>query len=218
MKLWQDQTLVTAIKGVLEDYSHLEYDEAKSKIFSTGTTDVLSVKVTDLSAQEEAPDFSELDFLEFVNKMIDLEIQQNQRDASIFEICERLEKATSTWGRFDVHTVATPEGKYFNIVESNKKFIVPCDGILHLNPVPIHEGGGSTWDIFCKICGKKFPTMHCYYLAYDPYDTADLEICGSCHMEEEEQGRNALDADAARAYREEYGEPVPLDWSDVYDE
>ena len=60
--------------------------------------------------------------------------------------------------------------------------------------------------------------MRCYYLAYDPYKTVDLEICQSCQMEEEEQGRNELDADAERAYREEYGEPVPLDWSDVYDE
>ena len=213
MKLWQDKTLVTAIKGVLEDYPYLEYDEAKSKIFTTGTTDVLSVKVTDLSAQEEAPDFSELDFLEFVNKMIDLENQRSQRDASRFEICERLEKATSTWGRFAVHTVATPEGKYFNIEEYKEEFIGSYH-ICHLNSVPIHEGGGSTWDLFCKICGKNFTTMHCYYLAYDPYDTADLEICGSCHMEEEEQGRNELEADAARAYREEYGERVTPDWDD----
>ena len=189
MKLWQDKTLVTAIKGVLEDYPYLEYDEAKSKIFTTGTTDVLSVKVTDLSAQEEAPDFSE------------------------FEICERLEKATSTWGRFAVHTVATPEGKYFNIEEYIEEFIGSYH-ICHLNSVPIHEGGGSTWDLFCKICGKNFTTMHCYYLAYDPYDTADLEICGSCQMEEEKKGRNELDADAARAYREEYGERVTPDWDD----
>ena len=110
MKLWQDKTLVNALKGVLEDYPYLEYDEAKSKIFSTGTTDVLSVKIIDLSAQEEAPDLSELEFVKFVNKMIDLEIQQNQRDSSKFKICELLEKATSTWNRFAVDTVATPEG------------------------------------------------------------------------------------------------------------
>ena len=213
MKLWQDKTLVTAIKGVLEDYPYLEYDEAKSKIFTTGTTDVLSVKVTDLSAQEEAPDYSELDFLEFVNKMIDLENQRSQRDASRFEICERLEKATSTWGHFFGYIVESPEGKYFNI-----KHEEPIGDIYLLNSVPIHEGGGSTWDLFCRTCGKNFSTMRCYYLAYDPYETVDLEICQSCQMEEEEQGRNELDADAERAYREEYGEPVPLDWSDVYDE
>ena len=81
MKLWQDKTVVTALKGVLEDYPYLEYDAAKSKIFSTGTTDVLSVKVTDLSTQEEVPDLSELDFREFadVDKLIDLEIQRAQR-------------------------------------------------------------------------------------------------------------------------------------------
>ena len=216
MKLWQDKTLVTALKGVLEDYPYLEYDEAKSKIFSTGTTDVLSVKVTDLSAQEEAPDLSELDFLEFVNKMIDLENQRAQRDDYTFELCKLLEKATSTWDRFFGHIVASPEGKYFNIKEYEKS--IGSYNICLLNSVPIHEGGGSTWDLFCRICGKKFLTMHCHYLAYDPYDTAELEICVSCHMEEEEQGRNELAADAERAYREEYGEPVPLDWSDVYDE
>ena len=208
MKLWQDKTLVNALKGVLEDYPYLEYDAAKSKIFSTGTTDVLSVKVTDLSAQEEAPDLSELDFLEFVDKMIDLEIQRARRDHYTIEICELLEKATSTWGRFFGHIVASPEGKYFNIKEYEESIGYH---ILLLNSVPIHEGGGSTWDLFCKTCGKNFSTMHCYYLAYNPYDTYEHEICTSCQMEEEEQGRNDADADAARAYKEEYGERVTPD-------
>ena len=206
MKLWQDKTLVTAIKGVLEDYPYLEYDEAKSKIFTTGTTDVLSVKVTDLSAQEEAPDFSELDFLEFVNKMIDLENQRSQRDASKFEICERLEKATSTWGRFAVYTVATPEGKYFNIVESKGLKL-----FLHLNSVPIHEGGESSWRIFCQICENDFSTGHTCYLSYDP---GDPQICSTCEREQEEQGLYELAEDAARAYKEEYGERVTPDWDD----
>ena len=205
MKLWQDKTLVTAIKGVLEDYPHLEYDEAKSKIFSTGTTDVLSVKIIDLSAQEEAPDFSELDFLEFVNKMFDLEIQQNQRDSSIFEICELLEKATSTWNRFAVDTVATPEGKYFNIKEGKEVFGLFC----HLNSVPIHEGGESSWRDRCEICGDELPMSFCCYLSYDP---AERKICATCDREEEEQGLYELAEDAARAYKEEYGERVPPDW------
>ena len=213
MKLWQDKTVVTALKGVLEDYPYLEYDETKSKSFSTGTADVLSVKVTDLSAQEEAPDVSELDFVEFVNKMIDLENQQNQRDFYKFEICKLLEKATSTWNRFVGHTVATPEGEYFNIKEY-KEEVIGSHRIRHLNSVPIHEGGESPWDIFCKICGKKSSTMHCYYLAYDPYDPGELEICVSCEMEQEEEGLNQLAEDAARAYKEEYGERVTPDWDD----
>ena len=56
--------------------------------------------------------------------------------------------------------------------------------------------------------------MHCYYLAYDPYETVDLEICQSCQMKDEEQGRNDADAEAARAYKEEYGERVTPDWDD----
>ena len=215
MKLWQDKTLVTALKGVLEDYPYLEYDEAKSKDFSTGTTDVLSVKVTDLSAQEEASeeeasDLSELDFLEFVDKMMDLENQRAQRDDYTFELCKLLEKATSTWHRFAGHTVATAEGRYFNIQEI-KEFRL----FRHFNSVPIHEGGKSPWRIFCQICGNDFFTEHCYYLSYDP---GDPEICGSCEREQEEEGLSQLAEDAARAYREEYGEPGPLDWSDVYDE
>ena len=227
MKLWQDKTVVTALKGVLEDYPYLEYDEAKSKIFSTGTTDVLSVKVTDLSTQEEVPDLSELDLREFadvdklvddadvdklVDELIDLEIQRAQRarrDDYRFEICKLLEEAPWTWGHFFGYIVESPEGKYFNI--KYEEFI----GDIHLlNSVPIHEGGGSTWDLFCRTCGKNFSTMHCYYLAYDPYETVDLEICQSCQMKDEEQGRNDADAEAARAYKEEYGERVTPDWDD----
>ena len=47
MKLWQDQTVVTALKGILEAYPDLKYDEDETKHPSTDGADMLKVKITD---------------------------------------------------------------------------------------------------------------------------------------------------------------------------
>ena len=50
MKLWQDKTVVTALKGILEAYPYLEYDEDETKRPLTYDKEgSLKVKITDSS-------------------------------------------------------------------------------------------------------------------------------------------------------------------------
>ncbi len=47
-KLWQDQTIVSALQHILEDFPNLEYDEAETKRPTTDKdADTLKIKVTD---------------------------------------------------------------------------------------------------------------------------------------------------------------------------
>ena len=52
MKLWENEKVVEALKGILEDYDYLEYDDP----FSRERYDVFVVKVTDMSKDRKMSD------------------------------------------------------------------------------------------------------------------------------------------------------------------
>ena len=100
MKLWQDETVVTALKGILEDYPYLEYDEDETKLpFKDASADP---RIIDPRADR---------------LKIKIKDSKKKSEKVGYEIACKLSKVT---GRNFMCPNSLTKGKYLNIIERVK--------------------------------------------------------------------------------------------------